>query len=161
MKLNEQLDRALRELRFEHRQHRRPPLEIEKMRAALQGSSWRIKRKRVFISLAAITACVGLLFAYLHYFRPVKGPEPHTVPIAAFLSLPCSAVLPPSADTTYVCVRLHKEDLRQFGIDIPEVDAKQIVQTEFALGDDGLARAVRLVGPLYGSRNLPAVVNSR
>jgi hypothetical protein len=121
----------------------------------------RTKRKRVFISLAAVTASAVLLFAFLHQSRPVKAPEPRIVPIAAFLSLPSSAVLPPAAATTYVCVRLHKGDLRHFGVDIPEADAKQIVEAEFVLGDDGLARAVRLGGPFYASGDLAAVVNSR
>jgi hypothetical protein len=161
MKLNEQLNRALRDLRSEHRQHRRPPLEIEKTRTALQVNSRLLKRRRVFISFSVAAACIALLLAYLYPFPRVKAPEHEAAPVSTFLLLPSSAVLPPSSSTTYVCVRLHKEDLRQFGIDVPEVDAKQIVQAEFALGDDGLARAIRLIGPFTGNGNQPAGVSSR
>jgi hypothetical protein len=161
MKLNEQLDRALRDLRSEYRQHRRPPLEVEKMRTALHLSFPPSKRRRVFISFAVAAACIALLLAYLHPFRPGKGPQPEATPLSAFLLLPSSAVLPPSSNTTYVSVRIHKEDLREFGIDIPEVDAKETVLAEFALGDDGLARAVRLVRPFYGNGNQPVDVSWR
>jgi hypothetical protein len=161
MKLNEQLDQALRDLRSEYRQRRRPPLEIGKMRTALHLNSRPAKRRRVLISFPVAAACIALLLAYLHPFRRGRAPQPEAAPPSAFLLLPSSAVLPPPSNTTYVCVRLHKEDLRQFGVDIPEVDAKQIVQAEFALGDDGLARAVRLIGPFSGSGNQPANVSSR
>ena len=110
----------------------------------------------------AVAACIALLFAYLHpVVRPGKGPQPEPMPVSAFLLLPSSALLPPSSNTTYVSVRIYKEDLREFGIDIPEVDTKEIVLAEFALGDDGLARAVRLVRPLNRDEYQPNDVNSR
>jgi hypothetical protein len=161
MKRTEQLDQALRGLRSEHRQHIRPPLEIERMQNALQLISRPPTRVRGIISLAATGACIALFLAFYHPFGRVETPESQPAPITVFLALPSGAVLPPSANTTFVCIRLHKEDLRQFGVDIPEIDGKQIVRAEFALGDDGLARAVRLVGPAYGARNHPAFVSSR
>jgi hypothetical protein len=161
MNPNQELDQALRVLRSEHRQHGRPPLELERMRSVLYVNAQRAKRGRVVIGLAVAAASIVLLLAYFHPFRITKDPETEPTSLTAFLSLPFGPVLAPSSNTTYVCVRLQKGDLRQFGIDIPEIDAKQIVQAEFALGEDGLARAVRLVGPLYRSGNQQAVVSSR
>ena len=160
MKLNKQLDRAIRDLRSEHRQDRRPPLEIERMHPALRDNSRRPKTKRGFLTMTVAAIAIVLLFGY---FRPFPHKTSHTESAseAAFLSLPSATVLPASPNTTYVRIRLHRSDLRQFGLDISEIDEKQIVQAEFALGDDGLARAVRLVDPFHEAGAWPVVVHSR
>lgn len=69
-------------------------------------------------------------------------------PVAAkFITLPASVTLPDPVATTLVRVRICTLDLRQLGVDVPELFASGTVMAEFALGEDGLARAVRLIEP--------------
>jgi len=75
---------------------------------------------------------------------------------AVFIDLPSSAMLPAPAETTLVRLAIRKGDLRQFGLDVPEPFASERAQAEFTLGEDGLARSVRLVEPVRrGSRSNP------
>jgi hypothetical protein len=74
---------------------------------------------------------------------------------SGFIDLPSSAMLPAPAETTLVRLAIRKGDLRQFGLDVPEPFISERAQAEFTLGEDGLARSVRLVEPVRrrGVRN--------
>jgi hypothetical protein len=66
---------------------------------------------------------------------------------AEFIALPSSVTLPDAVETTLVRVRIRTLDLRQLGVGVPELFASGTAMAEFALGEDGLARAVRLIEP--------------
>ena len=42
-------------------------------------------------------------------------------------------------------MRIRRDDLREFGMDVPPTAAPETVLAEFVVGEDGLSRAVRLV----------------
>lgn len=75
--------------------------------------------------------------------RPV--PAPPLDPIFAFMPLPSSEFLSPPQTTTILTMQLRKGDLRQYGLDVPAPLTSELVRVDFVVGDDGLARAMRLV----------------
>jgi hypothetical protein len=66
-------------------------------------------------------------------------------PMAGFVALPGSAGLPRPIETSILQFRLRKGELRRYGFDIPASSDAEFVRADFVIGDDGLARAVRLV----------------
>jgi hypothetical protein len=62
-----------------------------------------------------------------------------------FIDLPGTATLPVSAETSILRVQLAKGDLRQYGFDVPPQVAAEIVRADFIVGNDGMARAIRLI----------------
>jgi hypothetical protein len=59
--------------------------------------------------------------------------------------VPGSETLPTPVETSILRVQLQKGDLRQYGFDVPAPMDSEFVRADFVVGDDGLARAVRLV----------------
>lgn len=65
--------------------------------------------------------------------------------VTEFYSLPESEVLPePSAESVLRTI-ISGSELRRYGFDVPPSMASDSVRADFLVGDDGLARAVRLV----------------
>lgn len=62
-----------------------------------------------------------------------------------FLALPSSEGLPEPSSVSVVQTRIHRDDLRQFGLDLPPFDQSRALLAEFVIGEDGLPRAVRIV----------------
>jgi hypothetical protein len=65
--------------------------------------------------------------------------------VTEFIDLPGSETLPEPLQTSILRVRVLKGELRQFGFDVPPPAAAELIRADFVVGDDGLARAVRLV----------------
>jgi hypothetical protein len=63
----------------------------------------------------------------------------------AFVALPFAPPVAPSEDQQVVRVRLPRGAMRQFGVMVREDRVREPVQADFLLGQDGIARAVRLV----------------
>lgn len=62
-----------------------------------------------------------------------------------FLALPSSEGLPEPASVSVLQTRIHRDDLRQFGLDVSPFDQSRALLAEFVIGEDGLPRAVRIV----------------
>jgi hypothetical protein len=77
---------------------------------------------------------------------PAVPPRPDAEQDAtAFVPLPFAPPVAPSEDQQVVRVRLPRGAMRQFGVIVREDRLREPVQADFLLGQDGVARAVRLV----------------
>lgn len=65
--------------------------------------------------------------------------------MSTFLPLPSSEFLAPPQTTSILTMQVRKGDLRQYGLEVPAPLAAEFVRVDFVVGDDGLARAMRLV----------------
>jgi type IV secretory pathway VirB10-like protein len=63
----------------------------------------------------------------------------------AFVPLPASEGLPAPAELSIVRIRLRGSDLQQYGLQTPADALAQTMLAEFAVGEDGLPRAIRIV----------------
>ncbi len=63
----------------------------------------------------------------------------------SFLALPSSEGLPPPSSASLVRLRIEKNGLRQYGLDVSPTLAQKTILAEFLVGEDGLPRAVRFV----------------
>lgn len=79
-------------------------------------------------------------------FRPSSPPEAATLnSLDAFVPLPASEGLPTAAELSIVRIRLRGSDLQQYGLQTPADALTQTMLAEFAVGEDGLPRAIRIV----------------
>jgi hypothetical protein len=62
-----------------------------------------------------------------------------------FVALPVSEGLPPAAELSVVRMKLSGSDLQQYGLQAPLDAAAQTLLAEFAVGEDGLPRAIRII----------------
>jgi hypothetical protein len=62
-----------------------------------------------------------------------------------FVALPVSEGLPAAAELSVVRVKLRGSDLQQYGLQAPADGRAQPLLAEFAVGEDGLPRAIRIV----------------
>lgn len=62
-----------------------------------------------------------------------------------FVPLPASEGLPPAAELSVVRIKLRGSDLQQYGLDAPPDAVARTMLAEFAVGEDGLPRAIRIV----------------
>ncbi|HEV2687835.1 MAG TPA: hypothetical protein VGV35_04750 [Bryobacteraceae bacterium] len=74
--------------------------------------------------------------------KPARRPGPEQL---SFYALPDSDALPPLENATVVRVQLPMSSLRLIGFPISEDRAGERIQADVLLGQDGLARGVRLV----------------
>lgn len=77
--------------------------------------------------------------------RAIRPASSWTSNIGEFVTLPSSEGLPAPTVATVVQMRIRRDDLREFGMDVPPTAAPETVLAEFVVGEDGLSRAVRLV----------------
>jgi hypothetical protein len=81
--------------------------------------------------------------------RALRHPSPPTSPTSssldAFVPLPVSEGLPTAAELSIVRIRLRASDLQQYGLQTPADSLAQTMLAEFAVGEDGLPRAIRIV----------------
>jgi hypothetical protein len=74
-----------------------------------------------------------------------QAQAPTSSSLDAFVPLPASEGLPTAAELSIVRIRLRGSDLQQYGLQTP-VDAQaKTMLAEFAVGEDGLPRAIRIV----------------
>jgi len=84
---------------------------------------------------------------------PLPPSSPHSSPpeapssnsLDAFVPLPVSEGLPTAAELSIVRIRLRGSDLQQYGLQTPADAQAQTMLAEFAVGEDGLPRAIRIV----------------
>jgi hypothetical protein len=78
--------------------------------------------------------------------RPSSSPEaPAASSLDAFVPLPASEGLPAAAELSIVRIRLRGSDLQQYGLQAPADALAHTMLAEFAVGEDGLPRAIRIV----------------
>jgi hypothetical protein len=77
--------------------------------------------------------------------RPARPQARQEDTTTAFVALPYAPPLAPAEDQQVVRVRLPRAAMRQFGMFVREDRMREPVQADFLLGQDGVARAVRLV----------------
>jgi hypothetical protein len=173
MMSDEKLDCLLHELKEENAQILPPPfistrLQIEAVRVAV-----RRKRRRYLMflipsfSLALLVAMLlrwpneigsGLQTgrvnqestSHKHPSDPVDQGQQQLLSSLKYIDLPSSAALPEPIETTVIQVVLKKEKLRQFGFSVSAVHSSELTKADFVLGEDGLARSIRLVGSVDG-----------
>ena len=80
---------------------------------------------------------------------PLRHSSPPDAPTSssldAFVPLPASEGLPTAAELSIVRIRLRGSDLQQYGLQAPADALAQTMLAEFAVGEDGLPRAIRIV----------------
>ena len=80
---------------------------------------------------------------------PLRHSSPPDAPTSssldAFVPLPASEGLPTPAELSIVRIRLRGSDLQQYGLQTPADALAQTMLAEFAVGEDGLPRAIRIV----------------
>jgi hypothetical protein len=65
--------------------------------------------------------------------------------LADFVALPASEGLPAASEISLVRMRIEGSALQQYGLEIPAEAAPRTLLAEFAVGEDGLPRAIRIV----------------
>jgi hypothetical protein len=80
---------------------------------------------------------------------PVRTSSPPHAPTSssldAFVPLPASESLPTASELSIVRIRLRGSDLQQYGLQTPADAFARTMLAEFAVGEDGLPRAIRIV----------------
>jgi hypothetical protein len=111
----------------------------------------RGRRRRAWFSFAGVGAVAAV--AVLLWMRPVNT-NPTAVPqdtqvlaeeAAGFYPLPEADALPPVENALVVRVQLPMSSLRLIGLTIDEERAAERIEADVLLGQDGLARGVRVV----------------
>jgi hypothetical protein len=78
--------------------------------------------------------------------RPSSLPHaPTSSSLDAFVPLPASESLPTASEFSIVRIRLRGSDLQQYGLQTPADAFARTMLAEFAVGEDGLPRAIRIV----------------
>lgn len=81
---------------------------------------------------------------------PHRRPGAKSLPVGSannsgYFVLPSSEGLPAPSMTALVRVRIRRDDLRQYGLDVSPTRGSEMVVAEFVVGQDGLSRAVRFI----------------
>lgn len=131
---------------------RQAPLQVEQqLLAEFRGLSRR-RRARAWISAASVGA-IAATIAVLVWIGPLApkpaAPQPDATvadeTAASFYPLPDADALPPVESAMVVRVQLPMASLELIGFPINQDRAADRVEAEVLLGQDGLARGVRLV----------------
>ncbi len=140
----DELEAVLTELREQHRRLEAPAQLGQSLRAAARSHKTRpMVPHWVWPMAAALVICAVLWRGGRPAQVVDRGQSPEQ--LTQFVALPGSETLPPPMQTSVLRMEMRKSDLRQFGFDIPPPLAAEVVQADFVVGDDGLARAVRFV----------------
>ena len=127
------------------------PVEVEDRLVAVFRDRFRRRRARAWMAAAAgslAAAIVVLVWLGLGPFHPLASP-PEAIIVdetaAGFYPLPDADGLPPVESGLVVRVQLPTASLELIGYPINQDGAPDPVEAEVLLGQDGLARGVRLV----------------
>jgi len=77
--------------------------------------------------------------------RDSSAKQPAWNSLDEFVALPVSEGLPAATELSVVRVRVRGSELRQYGLEAPPDAGAQTLLAEFAVGEDGLPRAIRIV----------------
>jgi hypothetical protein len=82
-----------------------------------------------------------------HSHVPVGDHDPtdREESLADFIPLPTSEGLPPAFALSLVRMRIEQSSLQQYGLEVPAENASRTLLAEFAVGEDGLPRAIRII----------------
>jgi hypothetical protein len=85
--------------------------------------------------------------AVRHSHRPAANQQSGSQEesLADFIPLPASEGLPPAFALSLVRMRIEQSSLQQYGLEVPADNASRILLAEFAVGEDGLPRAIRIL----------------
>jgi len=131
---------------------RQAPLQVEEQLLAEFRRRSRLRRARAWMSAASVGA-IAATIAVLVWTGPL-APKPATPQpdatvadetAASFYPLPDADALPPVESAMVVRVQLPMASLEMIGFPINQDRAADRVEAEVLLGQDGLARGVRLV----------------
>ena len=132
---------------------REAPLEVEARLLGEFRRRSRVRRARVWISAASVGA-IAAAIAVLVWIGPLR-PEPGVLQqdaavqvdetAADFYPLPDAEGLPPVESAMVVRVQLPMSSLELIGFPINQDRDSDPVEADVLLGQDGLARGVRLV----------------
>jgi hypothetical protein len=131
---------------------RQAPLQVEQQLLAEFRRLSRRRRARAWISAASVGA-IAATIAVLVWIGPLApkpaAPQPDATvadeTAASFYPLPDADALPPVESAMVVRVQLPMASLELIGFPINQDRAADRVEAEVLLGQDGLARGVRLV----------------
>ena len=62
-----------------------------------------------------------------------------------FVALPASEGLSPTSSISLVRMQIQQNALQQYGLEVPAEAEPKTLLAEFAVGEDGLPRAIRIV----------------
>jgi hypothetical protein len=151
---NQELLEGLRALAAEG--PREAPLHIEEQLKAQFRRHNRRRHLAVWIPAFSIATAAGIALLLWVHEKPKPAPAPAVVaalavaPVAeedadsGFYPLPEAEALPAVENAMVVRVQLPVSSLQLMGVPVSEERADASVQAELLLGQDGLARAVRL-----------------
>jgi hypothetical protein len=149
MKRSGELNEVLAELRRQHQQLEAPQSLETRLRTAA-----RSKRPVVFAPQWGWAVATALIIGLALWRTNWPSHDVRTSTVerispsdttTEFIPLPGTETLPTPVETSILRVRMSKGELRQYGFDVPPPAAAEFVAADFVVGDDGLARAVRLV----------------
>jgi hypothetical protein len=152
------LDEILSILREEHRQIK-PPSYIEaKLLATIPSRPPAIRARRWYRSFAfapvLVVLIVWLAIRLSNSNHEVLRQPPaqaralevaQQVPMPGFIVLPSAETLPRPREVRIWRVRIAKCELAQYGFEVPPTSAADLIYADFAVGEDGLPREIRLV----------------
>jgi len=136
---------------------REAPVSVEtRLLGELRKRRFQASRRNLWIALGSGTLAAAIAIAMLLGSRPAPGV---VTPASAvqesaqadddsmddFYRLPDTDYLPPMESAMVVRVQLPVSSLRLMGLPVSEEQAGDSVQADVLLGQDGLARGVRLV----------------
>ena len=85
----------------------------------------------------------------LSHSRPSasRRPEPNyqEASMDDFVALPASEGLPPASAISLVRMQIQQNALQQYGLEVPAGTEPRTLLAEFAVGEDGLPRAIRII----------------
>ena len=85
----------------------------------------------------------------LQHPRPnaMRSPEQNSLEVSMddFVALPASEGLPPASAISLVRMQIQQNALQQYGLEVPAETEPRTLLAEFAVGEDGLPRAIRIV----------------
>lgn len=132
---------------------RQAPVQVEERLLVQFRKRSRLRRTRAWISAASIGA-IAAAIAVLVWIGPAASNNAALQPdataladetVGSFYPLPDADALPPVESALVVRVQLPMASLELIGFPINQDRATERVEAEVLLGQDGLARGVRLV----------------
>jgi hypothetical protein len=141
-----ELDGILTELRQEYRETQAPPFLETRLRAAGPPAApgrvawrWGWVLAMFFVLIPVFWKASRLIL------MKNAGGGSLVESVTEFVPVPGSETFPASIEMSILRVQLQKKELRQYGFNVPLPVDSEVVLADFVVGDDGLARAVRLV----------------
>jgi hypothetical protein len=152
------LDEVLSILREEHRQIKPPSCLEAKLLETIPSPPPAIRARRWFWSFTLAPVLV-VLIVWLSIrlsnsnHEVLREPPAQTraveiaqpIPMSGFIVLPSAETLPRPREVRIWRVRIAKCELAQYGFEVPPTTAADLIYADFAVGEDGLPREIRLV----------------